>query len=306
MNDAKITDEDDIDLVELFKTLWEYKFIIFGVTLLFGILGFLYAFVLATPKYQVSAIFENGYIKTSINNKASINDKTSVVEGLKFQYIDKLKKSGLGFSFDNIEDIKDSNNFKIDIFANSNEIGISKMKEVLENLQKNDQKILDTNIEKIKKNIELNDEKLSILNARKVSIEENINSLKLVIVNFDNQIFDLSKNNNSNIDINSKFGFSRLIELKNSANQELSILNKNLTELTAEIFNTQSMQIELKNQMLPVNMHKTSFVGDILIYENPVKPKKALILVVAVFVGFFISIFGILVFDVVKRYKSKD
>lgn len=304
MNDAKITDEDDIDLVELFKTLWGYKFIIFGVTLLFGILGFLYAFVLATPKYQVSAIFENGYIKTSINNKASINDKTSVVEGLKFQYIDKLKKSGLGFSFDNIEDIKDSNNFKIDIFANSNEIGISKMKEVLENLQKNDQKILDTNIEKIKKNIELNDEKLSILNARKVSIEENINSLKLVIVNFDNQIFDLSKNNNSNIDINSKFEFSRLIEVKNSINQELSILNKNLTELTAEIFNTQSMQIELKNQILPANMHKTSFIGDILIYENPVKPKKVLILAISVFVGFFIAIFGVLVFDMLKRYNK--
>ncbi|MDY6120928.1 MAG: Wzz/FepE/Etk N-terminal domain-containing protein [Campylobacter sputorum] len=298
MNDAKITDGDEIDLVELFKTLWGYKFIILGVTLLFGILGFLYAFVLATPKYQVSAIFENGYIKTSIN------DKTSIINGLKFQYIDKLKdKSGLDFSFDKIEDIKNSNNFKIDILANSNEIGISKMKEVLENLQKNEQKFLDNYIEKTKKKIELNDEKLSILNARKVSIEENINSIKSAIANFDNQIFDLSKNNNSNIDINSKFEFSRLIEVKNSINQELSILNKNLTELTAEIFNTQSMQIELKNQILPANMHKTSFIGDILIYENPVKPKKVLICVIAIVVGSMVGVFAVLIKSVMRNYN---
>ncbi|WP_033916066.1 Wzz/FepE/Etk N-terminal domain-containing protein [Campylobacter sputorum] len=89
--------EDEIDLIELFKTLLRYKFIIIGITSLFGILGFLYAFVLATPKYEVSAVFKSGYYKNIDKNIVNIFETITTLD---IKYIKNLKKvPNLDFKF---------------------------------------------------------------------------------------------------------------------------------------------------------------------------------------------------------------
>lgn len=51
----------------------------------------------------------------------------------------------------------------------------------------------------------------------------------------------------------------------------------------------------------PENIQKTYILSNIVTYENPVKPKKALILLISCFVGLFVSLFGVLVLDAVKN-----
>ncbi|WP_367173578.1 GNVR domain-containing protein [uncultured Campylobacter sp.] len=51
----------------------------------------------------------------------------------------------------------------------------------------------------------------------------------------------------------------------------------------------------------PENIQKIYILSNIVTYENPVKPKKALILLISCFVGFLLSIFGVLIWDVAKN-----
>ena len=60
--------DDEIDLVELFKTLFDYKFKIIGLTFCFMFLGVAYSFM-ATKWFKTTAIVEVGH--TFNNNKKS-------------------------------------------------------------------------------------------------------------------------------------------------------------------------------------------------------------------------------------------
>lgn len=292
--------DDEIDLVELFKTLWGYKIIIFLVSFLFVVLGAIYAFVIATPKYEVSATFENGYYKTSISNKTPINDKSSMINTLNVKFIDELKnRSDLDFKFNSIKDIEKSNNFKIVILANSNEIGTSRMNEVLNFLEKNDQKNIDNYVKNIKQQIEILKNQNLNLESNKNNFEIRINNLKQTIKEFDNQLNSLSKKD----DLSSQTQFNKLIDLKNISNLEISAIEKNIMDLDSDYFQNKSYILELEKKIEPGNIQKTHILSNIVTYEEPVKPKKALILLISCFVGLFVSIFGVLIWDSVKNRK---
>ena len=292
--------DDEIDLVELFKTLWGYKIIIFLVTFLFMILGAIYVFVIATPKYEVSTTFENGYYKTSISNKTPINDKSSIINTLNVKFMDELKnRSDLDFKFTSIKDIEKSNNFRIVILANSNEIGTSKMNEVLNFLEENDQKNIDNYVKNIKQQIEILKNQNLNLESNKNNFEMQINSVKQTIKEFDNQLNSLSKKD----DLSSQTQFNKLIDLKNISNLEISAIEKNIMDLDSDYFQNKSYILELEKKIEPGNIQKTHILSNIVTYEEPVKPKKALILLISCFVGLFVSIFGVLIWDSVKNRK---
>lgn len=50
----------------------------------------------------------------------------------------------------------------------------------------------------------------------------------------------------------------------------------------------------LELALKPYRYSSTKIISNIITYENPVKPKKLLIVVISFFVGFMISIFGVL------------
>ena len=299
MNKEEILIKDEeIDLVELFKTLWGYKIVIFLVTFLFIVLGAIYAFIIATPKYEISAVFENGYYKTSINDKAPINDKISIINTLNTKWIDQLKNiSNLDFEFTSIKDIEKSNNFKIVILANNNEIGTSKMNEVLKSLEINDQKNIDNYVKNIEKQIEILKNQNSNLESNKNNFEIQINSLRQTIKEFDNQLNSLSKKD----DLSSQTQFNKLIDLKNISNLEISAIEKNIIGLNSSYFKNQSDILELEKKIEPESIQKTYILSNIITYEKPVKPKKALILLISCFVGLLLSVVSVLIWDIVKN-----
>lgn len=297
--------DDEIDLVELFKTLWGYKIIIFLVTFLFMVLGAIYAFIISTPKYEISATFENGYYKDlpASNEKKSFVDITSRIESLNVKWIKSLEKiPSLDFKFNKIELIKDDKSrFNVSIFAKNNEIGISKIKEILTNLKNEDE--IDLGI--YKKNIEnkIDDaiKMINILKQKELSLQ---NSLKMVdkessdtlqkIIEFNKK---LSSQNNANLEI----ALASLLDLQTRIENKRLSLNNSIAENKTSIVNLEASIKNLRIKILPTSYSETKILSNIVTYEKPVKPKKALILLISCFVGFFVSIFGVLVWDAVKN-----
>ena len=223
-----------------------------------------------------------------------------MINTLNVKFIDELKnRSDLDFKFNSIKDIEKSNNFKIVILANSNEIGTSKINEALSFLEINDQKNIDNYVKNIKQQIEILKNQNLNLESNKNNFEIRINNLKQTIKEFDNQLNSLSKKD----DLSSQTQFNKLIDLKNISNLEISAIEKNIMDLDSDYFQNKSYILELEKKIEPGNIQKTHILSNIVTYEEPVKPKKALILLISCFVGLFVSIFGVLIWDSVKNRK---
>lgn len=70
--------DDEIDLAELFRTLFNYKFVILGITIVFSFIGVLYS-ITATKWYRTVAVVEVGYTKTNnVKNYISNYDEFRV------------------------------------------------------------------------------------------------------------------------------------------------------------------------------------------------------------------------------------
>ncbi|VYS95633.1 hypothetical protein [Campylobacter ureolyticus] len=305
--EENLVKDDEIDLVELFKTLCGYKIIIFLVTFLFVALGAIYVFVIATPKYEISATFENGYYKDlpASNEKKSFADIISRIETLNVKWIKSLEKiPNMDFKFNKIELMKDDKSrFNVSIFANNNEIGISKIKEILTNLKNEDEidlKIYKKNIEnKINDAIKtiniLKQKELSLQNSLKMADKESSDTLQK-ITEFNKK---LSNQNNVNLEI----ALASLFDLRTRIENKRLSLTNSIAENKTNIVNLETSIENLRIKILPISYSETKILSSIVTYENPAKPKKALILLISCFVGFFVSIFGVLVWDAVKNKK---
>lgn len=235
--------------------------------------------------------------------KKSFVDITSRIESLNVKWIKSLEKiPSLDFKFNKIELIKDDKSrFNVSIFAKNNEIGISKIKEILTNLKNEDE--IDLGI--YKKNIEnkINDttKMINILKQKELSLQ---NSLKMVdkessdtlqkIIEFNKK---LSNQNNTNLEI----ALASLLDLQTRIENKRLSLNNSIAENKTNIVNLEASIEDLRIKILPTSYSETKILSNIVTYENPVKPKKALILLISCFIGFFVSIFGVLVWNAVKN-----
>lgn len=303
MDKQIISQDDEIDLGAIFKVIWRYKIIVLSTTILFMLLCVIYLFFITKPKYEVSAVFQNGYY----DGKISIRDIYSVVNELKVKWIENLKYAkDLDFEVKSIKVIEQGNNdnFRVNLFALSNEIGIEKINEIFHNLQKADKEILDDYINDIEKKINLQQTQKLALNTRKINLENDIKHLKYTADILDKQIVSMRKKMQTNADLSLQMQFSRNLDLKNAITKELDLLSKDLYDALSNIYNMQNEEINLKSKLSAMNMQTTKILSNIVVYDKPAKPKKALILALSCFVGFFVSIFCVLVWDLIKKYKK--
>ena len=87
----KLVEDDDIDLVELFKKLWDSKKTILFITVIFLILGFTYAW-LAPKEYKSMASF---FISTSDKSAGSLSGYASLLGMSSNSNVESLVKSVL-------------------------------------------------------------------------------------------------------------------------------------------------------------------------------------------------------------------
>ena len=148
MNQVDISKNDEVDLFELSKKIWDYKKQICMITGIFTLLAVTYAFI-STPLYKATALVETGYYKDDGGNEILITNTADSVQKLTIKYIDLLKDiEGLEYKVQKISEEKNNKKFlNIEVIATSNEIARSQINKMVSDISKEHQNILTAYIE---------------------------------------------------------------------------------------------------------------------------------------------------------------
>lgn len=307
--------EDEIDLKELFRTLAKNKKFIFLFTIVVTVLSVIYVYS-KKPIYEVKSVIRIGFIPpTGVLTESKLVENSSVLE-TKLRVIYNIDDTTKKMNFENgevtnITAVKKADSFlEISTQAYSNEKAEIKNKEVIEFLQ-NEYKykideynfLVDSNLKKMEEQISL------LLNTDLIAIENKLSFNKEKLVQYQENINEISKRRSPNDTQN----MLSAIEILNYQNLILNLQNQieNLNTEKQAILNekipTLKRNYELEKLKLTNNTAKNSeIVGQMEIDENPVKPKKALIIIVAFITGLILSIFIVFIREFLQNGLNKE
>lgn len=288
MKENEIYKDDEIDLTELFATLWNGKIKILAITVAFLVVGILYTLI-ATPWYKASALVEVGYYNTNENGvvkNVMLEEPKNIIEKLKTRYIDLLKDvEGKDVYVKSVNGIKNNNKFfSIEVLGKSNEKAVKMIDEMIQSVSDEHNKIIDGYISSQKVKLANIEDQIKVLQNDKMGETEN-------------QINNVEQN--------------LQMQKAGALNDILSALQKELKELT------DIQKIELKNTLLgqksvieltlePFNYKNTSVVSQIITSKHPEKPKKLIILAVALLAGAMVGVFWVLFADFMKKRRELE
>ena len=309
MQENKPLEEDEIDLKELFKTIWAKKIFIVIFTLVVTILAGFYAYS-KTPIYEAKALLEIGeYKKNPVDDAVALEKKLSTI----FIDMEKNLKDKTS-EISNISVVKGLKNFlEIKSESTSNEEAKNEILKVLTFVQNEHEKILDD--VKKQKEMELRNIDLQISDIKSKSvalidkkIENNIKNLK----SLEEQLKQIDENLKKIDTLNPSLAALKLMEKRDITNSinTITIQNFELESKKDELLTTTLYKLEESKQiaeslLLSHNYKNTQIVGEILTNDFPVKPKKKLIVAVAFVTGFIISIFLVFLFNFIKQNANR-
>ena len=309
MQENKPLEEDEIDLKELFKTIWAKKIFIVIFTLVVTILAGFYAYS-KTPIYEAKALFEIGeYKKNPVDDAVALEKKLSTI----FIDMEKNLKDKTS-EISNISVVKGLKNFlEIKSESTSNEEAKNEILKVLTFVQNEHEKILDD--VKKQKEMELRNIDLQISDIKSKSvalidkkIENNIKNLK----SLEDQLKQVDENLKKIDSLNPSLAALKLMEKRDITNSinTITIQNFELESKKDELLTTNLYKLEeskkiIELSLLPHNYKNTQIVGEIMTNDFPVKPKKKLIVAVAFVTGFIISIFLVFLFNFIKQNANR-
>ncbi|MCR1816814.1 Wzz/FepE/Etk N-terminal domain-containing protein [Aliarcobacter butzleri] len=337
MQNQKYSQEDEIDLKELFKTVWSYKKFILVFTFIVTILSILYV-SLKTPIYQVKSVIKIGSISdVPLENSNILEKNIRVVFGLDNNSFTIKEDQGI---VTGINITKNANSLlEVTTEAFTNEKAILKQYEVLEYLQDEYKYKIDEFIFKTNLNIKNLEGQIKYINeVKKVQKEENIdflNRVDLVLIenklnfnkeklsqyqeNINNILKKRSSNDTQNmLSAMEILNYQSLIlnlqnQIENLNKEKQNILTDKIPNIKRELeYNIKNEledilnRIELEKLKLTNKIAKNSeFVGSVLVNETPIKPKKSLIVIVAFITGFILSIFIVFFIQFVNNMKKE-
>ncbi|WP_216081156.1 Wzz/FepE/Etk N-terminal domain-containing protein [Aliarcobacter butzleri] len=315
MQNQKYLQEDEIDLKELFKTLWSYKKFILIFTFIVTVLSIIYV-SLKTPTYQVTALVELGSYKTESDQDVIIDNADNLSKKLTTIFIDLRKNvENKNFEITKIVTVKGMKNFiEISSEALSNTQAIEGLNEVIEHIKSEHSKLLDD--VKEKNEFQLKNISLSIKNIEEdklVNIEKKIELYQQNILNLEEQMVSVTETLKNINRLDPAISALKLMEKRDISNAIIS--NKsNLYDLIEKKENLINIEINklldrkkiLETLSLPHNLKNSEVVGSILVNEHPIKPKKSLIVVVSFVTGFILSIFLVFFIQFVNSMKRED
>ena len=309
MQENKPLEEDEIDLKELFKTIWAKKIFIVIFTLVVTILAGFYAYI-KTPIYEAKALLEIGeYKKNPVDDAVALEKKLSTI----FIDMEKNLKDKTS-QISNISVVKGLKNFlEIKSESTSNEEAKNEILKVLTFVQNEHEKILDD--VKKQKEMELRNIDLQISDIKSKSvalidkkIENNIKNLK----SLEEQLKQVDENLKKIDTLNPSLAALKLMEKRDITNSinTITIQNFELESKKDELLTTTLYKLEESKQiaeslLLSHNYKNTQIVGEIITNDFPTKPKKILIVAVAFVTGFIISIFLVFLFNFIKQNANR-
>ena len=322
--------EDTIDLRELFAVLKRRKKLIWLVTGLFTLLALVYVLV-AQPWWQADVTLEIGkYKEIKTNETIYLENASSVSQRLKTAYIDVFE-----YTKDRDSKIKSISSAKknpqfitITALGKSNELALSELQKVIDELQDKHQKIIDEAIAQKQSQLDGIDRSILEINQNKIpQIEEGIKYLQEVKLPAINQKITTVKNDLNKSIRQKDEATQNLLSLKNEASlaalrlaqiqgleykisenkmklidldsERQKIISSNLPALKRGLLGIKNIELPKLQEsrklvvisMQGHNYENTKIVGEIITQDKPVKPKKLLILIVAFITGLMFSVF---------------
>lgn len=243
-NNRRYIEEDEIDLRELYKILWDKKVFIVVFTFIVTVAAVIYAYM-KTPIYEGKMVVEIGIINSNNNNNNNnIENPNNLIKRLQMMYKNDKEQSKVT----DISLVKGTTNLiEITVQSINNKLVISKLNEIMKDVK------------------QVHDNKIE---AYKSLINTNINNLK-------QQRIELEDEKN-------RFEGSQALKYQ---------LTTTLNQLSLSISS--------------YNITPTKMLGEIMINDYPIKPKKKLIVVVAFVTGLILSIFLVFFMQFIAGFKEE-
>lgn len=314
MQEQKYIQEDEIDLREIFKSIFERKYFILIFTLIITILAIIYVSI-KTPIYEAKAVIEIGSYKTESDEVRVVDNLNEFSKKLSTIFID-LRKDDIEKESEitNISISKGMKNYiEISSQAISNDLALKEIEAVLSFTKDEHGKFLNDIKEKNKIQISNIDNSVKNLQEQIVNIDRKIELYEKNVINLEEQmkfVLESLKNINS---LDPSIAALKLMEKRDISNDIIS--NKSqLFDLMIKKESISNLEINklierkkiLESLTLDYNIKNSDIVGKIQINDYPVKPKKALVVVVSFVTGFILSIFIIFFMQFIQGLKKEE
>jgi LPS O-antigen subunit length determinant protein (WzzB/FepE family) len=302
--------EDEIDLKELFVTIWKRKIFIATFTLCVTLCAGIYAYT-KTPIYEVKSYIELGFIDNKIiEEPAILEQKLKVVFGIDNNTMNNNPEKGIITSVSQTKNIK--NFLEIKTEAISNEIAIAKNKEVLTYTQnlynpkiENSKSLINNEILNIERQIDFfENEKIKMLNESIILSNSNLEK-------YNKEITELYKSNiNTNDKTSSMIASVQIINYQNliiNLQNQINSIEIEKQQIIKNILPKMKASLdEIKFKLSEQNISNTRLVGDYIVNEYPSKPKKSLIVVVSFVTVLILSIFIVFFMQFISNFREEE
>jgi len=275
--------EDTIDLRELFQILRRRKKVIFLITLLIILLASVYAWA-AKPVYQVKAMIEVGKLEAGTNNEKSLDDVADIKLKLEYIYGVKSRKKR---AFPKVKTISVNKRakgvFTVTVEGHSNESAIALIEKIVQKIEKEYQEKIDTYINSKKELIALTTQDIE-------TAKQNLNNIKKTLNNYSQKIMNITAEDAA---------LAGIYTIQISQNQTLlQSLQARISTLKANVYNKEL-------SITPLRIKPTHIVGKVEVLDKPIKPKKALIVIVAFITALMFSIFLVFFLEFIRKIKEE-
>jgi uncharacterized protein involved in exopolysaccharide biosynthesis len=276
--------EDIIDLRELVHTLKKRKTLIVSVTGFITLLAALYAFVLAKPLYEVKAMIEIGKINAGTKDEMPLDNLQDVKQKLEYIYGVSTKKRR---DFPRVKAIsipKKSNSFfYIKVESRDNTSAIRYIKTIINDLEHDYAEKINAHINTQKELLNLNQHDITVT-------QKNLSNAETLLKNYAQKILDITQKDAA---------------LAGLYSMQISDVQSRVQDLQSYISELKQEEYKLKLSLSPLKIKNTEIVGEVEISKTPVKPKKALIVIVAFITGLMFSIFLVFFLSFIQGTKEE-
>jgi LPS O-antigen subunit length determinant protein (WzzB/FepE family) len=306
--------EDEIDLKELFNTIWQKRLFIAIFTIVVTICAVVYAYN-KTPIYEVKSIIEIGFIdnqnkgiseKQFLEDPSVLEEKLNVIFNVNDKDINNDPYNGIISSISQVKTVK--NFIEIKTEAVSNEIAKEKIKEILEYTKNLYNPKIQQYLTLANTDISNTEKEISFLKNEKIKmLSEKIESSKANLEKYNTEINSLYKSNSSD-KLSSMIVSVQMVNYQNLIENAQNVLKASSLEIE-QILKDTIPKLDQKKEIAEFkiseqNLTNTRLVGDYITSEYPAKPKKILIIVVAFVTGFILSIFAVFFMQFVSSVRK--
>lgn len=293
------TADDEIDLVDLFLILWKRKWLIVIVTLLVTIVAAGISMIM--PKvYEITAILE----PASDAEGKLVENPQAVKETITGGAYDLKIASSIGLPLEKIPKFKvsvpkDTDLVKISVESQEPEQAVQIVNEVLNSVSDDIQEELDLKIKETRNRIKTAELEEKLLQNQIILVRNQISAIQSKVAELEGERSQAMRNPQ---------GEAMAVLLYSNEIQNQQIYLNKLQEKLAN-FENQKEQIAIKidNIQLEMERIKGTYINKApSVPENPIKPKKTLIVALAFVLGFMGSIMLAFIAEFMNKVRQQQ